>query len=169
MRIRLLIFAISLVLMLTASAQNASPNSVQPQPLDPKLFAAIIVIMIVVVLLPYTYNMYQSHKNHTQVKKDLGEFIDKHEDKIDGEKLVQIVQITNEYIIHAKPIDARRIAYDAMALTITLAVGISLFLFLSHPAIEPANLSIKEVLLAFAVGISLFLLLSHLAIEQHFH
>jgi hypothetical protein len=154
MRIRLLIFAIFLVLMLTASAQdNTSPTAQdntksipknEAEPFNPYLFGIIVVFMIGVALFPYTFNMWQSHKHLTQVHKDLGGFIDKHADKIDSEKLVQII---DEYI-HAKPMGAPGTARAVMALSITMIIGLALFFMFAFPANITADDNIKEILLA---------------------
>jgi hypothetical protein len=160
---RMTIFIILFNFMLMTFGEGASIDAL------PQSWAArIFVFVIVFTLFPYAINLWQTHKCRMEKKEYLIRFVKKHPDKINKD----IYALIHNYC-KSKPIDVRRIAYDAIALTITLAVtlaiGISLFLLLSHPAIEPANPSIKEVLLALAVGISLFLLLSHLAIEQHFH
>jgi hypothetical protein len=173
MRIRLLVVAIFLVLMLTASAlgvlntnkENVSINAtnasvsaekasltigndtknLMTQTWDARVFAFVIVVLIIFSLIPYTLNLWQSHNHLTKVQESLCTFINTNADKIEDDKLVQIIQ----ELIRAKPMAAPGIARGVMALTITMIVGVALFFLFAYPNMNPAtNQSIKEILLA---------------------
>jgi hypothetical protein len=156
MRLKLFVYAILLVFVLTAfgkaaaniTAENVSVSAGNVSTVTQTWIIAVVAVIIISLLMifvlwPYLINLKESHKHLTEVQKDIGKFIDKYADKIDEDKLVQIIQED----FRAKPMGAPGVTRGLMALAITLVVGISLFFMFAYPPEEPANGSIKEVLL----------------------
>jgi hypothetical protein len=160
MRLRSLIFLISLVFfMLTAFSQgvannissnagnetsSGAVNGTPQQPWDEKLFAfSAFLLLVLFAAVPLLINNILAHQHLSETQKTIDGFISKHADKMDEGKLVQIIH----ELIEADPSGAPGTARGIMALTITLIVGVALFFLVSYPPGEPANTSIKEVLL----------------------
>jgi hypothetical protein len=122
----LFIFLVLAVVMFQATALAENANNGSNTPTKGELFA-VVGILVLFAGVPLILNMVLAHRHLTRMHQTIEKFVDKHSEKIEEDKLVQIIQ----ECIKADPSGAPGTARGTMALTILLIVGICLFFLLT--------------------------------------
>lgn len=152
MRLKLIVFFILLVLagialsegaQINTSATNNSTSSSLPRQMSSWELFGVVLIIVIFASAPILLNNYYAHHHLTDIQKTIDQFVAGHDSKADEDKIVQLI---HEYI-NADPNGSPGTARGAMALTITLIVGIALFVLVAYPPDQNTTTTVKEVIL----------------------
>ena len=153
MRLKLIVFFILLVLAgialsegvpnNTSATNNSTSPSLPRQQMSSWELFGVVLIIVIFASTPILLNNYYAHHHLTDIQKTINQFVEGHGGKANEDKIVQLI---HEYI-NADPNGSPGTARSVMALTITLIVGIALFVLVAYPPDQNTTTVVKEVIL----------------------